>query len=161
MNKFGGIWTQEKIDIFMKYVPAYLTIMNAQMRDKQYAKDWKLIYFDGFAGSGTIQTENLEENLFTESDLNKNLIEGVASKLLSIEKPRYFDKYVFVDLKSKNAFELEKTIKANFPTKNTTIQNKDFNTAIIELIDFFKTKQTIQVLDAHRSIRHVCQLVFN
>jgi hypothetical protein len=58
MNKFGGVWTQEKIEIFMKYVPAYLTIMNAQMRDKLYAKNWKLIYFDGFAGSGTIQTED-------------------------------------------------------------------------------------------------------
>ena len=48
-SSWGGQWTEDKLDAFEKYVNAYLTIMNA-FRDKH---NWKLIYFDGFAGSGS------------------------------------------------------------------------------------------------------------
>ena len=50
MNQFGGSWTKVKIEILVEYAKAYLSIMNI------YAKryDWKLLYFDGFAGSGEI-----------------------------------------------------------------------------------------------------------
>ncbi len=52
MNQFGGDWTKIKIEILVEYAKAYLTIMNT------YAKrfNWKLLHFDGFAGSGQIQT---------------------------------------------------------------------------------------------------------
>jgi len=48
MNKFGGNWTENKIEILVEYAKAYLVIMN------KYADKfrWKLMYFDGFAGSG-------------------------------------------------------------------------------------------------------------
>ena len=46
-KKWGGKWTEEKLDAFEKYVRAYLTIMN-NYRD---VYGWKLLYFDGFAGS--------------------------------------------------------------------------------------------------------------
>lgn len=49
MRRWGGRWTEEKLDAFEKYVRAYLTIMNKQ-RDKYH---WKLMYFDAFAGSGS------------------------------------------------------------------------------------------------------------
>ena len=52
-KSWGGKWTEEKLDAFEKYVKAYLTIMNAY-RD---ANGWKLLYFDGFAGSGTRNQE--------------------------------------------------------------------------------------------------------
>ncbi|MBR6170942.1 MAG: hypothetical protein IKQ51_09640 [Bacteroidaceae bacterium] len=48
-SSWGGLWTEEKLDAFEKYVNAYLTIMNSYK--EKY--DWKLIYFDGFAGSGS------------------------------------------------------------------------------------------------------------
>lgn len=48
-SSWGGTWTEEKLDALEKYVNAYLTIMNVQ-RSKF---GWKLIYFDGFAGSGS------------------------------------------------------------------------------------------------------------
>ena len=63
---WGGMWTEEKLDAFTKYVNAYLTIMN-KYRD-QYG--WRLIYFDGFAGSGIRQnntsTSELLSDLFKE-----------------------------------------------------------------------------------------------
>ena len=44
MNGFGGKWTHDKIEVFMKYLDAYMQIM----KKHPY---WKLLYFDGFAGS--------------------------------------------------------------------------------------------------------------
>ena len=55
-SSWGGLWTEEKLEAFEKYVNAYLTIMNVSR--KKYG--WKLIYFDGFAGSGS-RTEKTKE----------------------------------------------------------------------------------------------------
>jgi len=45
MNNFGGDWTKIKIEILVEYAKAYLVIM----KDRKF---FKLMYFDGFAGSG-------------------------------------------------------------------------------------------------------------
>ena len=57
MNNFGGNWTENKIEILVEYAKAYLNIMNT------YATkyNWKLLYFDGFAGSGFIKKGNEED----------------------------------------------------------------------------------------------------
>lgn len=47
MNQFGGNWTKIKIEILVEYARAYLNVMNVHA--KRYS--WKLLYFDGFAGS--------------------------------------------------------------------------------------------------------------
>lgn len=60
-SSWGGTWTEEKLDALEKYVNAYLTIMNVQRRKF----GWKLIYFDGFAGSGSRN----EDGSHTISDL--------------------------------------------------------------------------------------------
>ena len=57
-SSWGGTWTEQKLDTFESYVRAYLTIMN-NYRDKC---KWKLIYFDGFAGSGTRSAEEKQED---------------------------------------------------------------------------------------------------
>ena len=44
MNKFGGNWTKQKMQIVVDYAKAYLTIMNKYPH-------FKTLYFDGFAGS--------------------------------------------------------------------------------------------------------------
>ena len=89
MNKFGGDWTENKIEILVEYAKAYLTIM--KVFTVKY--DWKLLYFDGFAGSGFIKKGN-EENL--------KMIVGAASRILEIENPRAFDLYYFVEKEPEN-----------------------------------------------------------
>ncbi len=80
MNQFGGSWTDEKMEIIVKYAGAYLTIMNKQ--------SWvRTIYFDGFAGSGFIEHE--------ESELTKK---GTALRILDLSYPNcralvYIDPY--------------------------------------------------------------------
>jgi len=64
MNQLGGDWTSQKINIITSYAKAYLTLM----KDRSY---FKLIYFDGFAGSGEITDEN--EKKYTRSSF-KNII---------------------------------------------------------------------------------------
>ena len=99
MALWGGSWTEQKLDAFAKYVAAYLTIMN-NYRDKY---NWKLIYFDGFAGSGSRgESEPYDETdkgLFdiSEIDIDKSESEvyvGAAERVLQISI-RGFDYYYF------------------------------------------------------------------
>ena len=97
--QWGGSWTEEKLDAFTKYVNAYLTIMNKN-RDRY---GWKLIYFDGFAGSGSRQnTDNTSEllmDLFGDDIIRQeelNVYQGAAERVLSISQ-RGFDYNYFID----------------------------------------------------------------
>ncbi len=117
MNKFGGDWTNHKIDIITCYAKAYLTVM----KDRPY---FKLIYFDGFAGSGEITAEH------------KDKIEGAALRILSIDKPRTFDLYYFVELDKKFAANLDSTIKDKFPNKQTYVVVEDCNVKLAALSNY-------------------------
>lgn len=108
---WGGTWTEQKLDAFAKYVSAYLTIMN-QYRDKF---GWKLIYFDGFAGSGSRGQDNKEnhtaDSLFDISELEiaeneLNVYTGAAERVVQLPL-RGFDFYYFneKDEESKQALE--------------------------------------------------------
>lgn len=89
---WGGDWTEEKLVAFSKYVTAYLTIMN-KYRDKY---NWRLIYFDGFAGSGSSEhapdTVSEYDNLLLQelerADLynpaQAELYKGAAERVLDI-----------------------------------------------------------------------------
>jgi three-Cys-motif partner protein len=92
-DNWGGSWTEKKIDIFVKYFKVYLEIMKKQ--------NFKLVYFDGFAGSGTIET----------SDVYDNQIESVATRILSIDEPKSFDIYYLVELNSAKAERRREIVK--------------------------------------------------
>lgn len=140
MNEFGGNWTKEKIELFMKYVPAYLKIMKSTIEKNGYAKDWKLMFFDGFAGSGEIILDTDEE-----------IIESVATQVLSITEPRSFDFYRFVELRKKNAQQLQTMIDDKFPNKSNQIKiyQEDFNEVVKKMAGFLndsKYKKKIKTL---------------
>lgn len=97
-TSWGGPWTEQKLDTFEKYVRAYLAIMNNN-RDKY---DWKLLYFDGFAGSGSRTSEdtsneiqeatNLFESEVTMEELR--VYQGAAERVVGLEKDtKGFDAY--------------------------------------------------------------------
>ena len=103
-RSWGGSWTEQKLDTFESYVRAYLTIMNAY-RDKFH---WKLIYFDGFAGSGTRTAEERKEDekkaleLFGDENIETrelSVYQGAAERVVRLEEQmRGFDFYYFIDL---------------------------------------------------------------
>ncbi len=120
MKEFGGEWTQTKMDIVLKYTKAYLQIMKN--------RPWKLMYFDGFAGSGDIGNPAF-------------LGEGVATQILKINDPVPFDMYYFVELNSHNADALEEKIKNEFSEKEKVyIVREDCNKKLYDLARFLKGK---------------------
>jgi len=108
---WGGRWTEEKLCAFEKYVHAYLTIMNNN-RDKF---GWKLLYFDGFAGSGSRGGEGsqekspLMEDLFDAHYISQEELDtykGSAERVLNIDL-RGFDYYYFIDKDKKATARLD------------------------------------------------------
>ena len=125
MNQFGGNWTKKKIEILVEYAKAYLTIM----RKYPY---WKLLYFDGFAGSGLI-LKNRKANI--------DVTIGAAIRIIEIDSPRAFDNYYFVEKNNRRAKSLERLIKSNFPVKNIIIKSEDCNFKLKEMSKFLSTKK--------------------
>lgn len=123
MNEFGGNWTENKIEILVEYAKAYLNIMNTHA--SKY--DWKLLYFDGFAGSGFIKKGNKED---------QRLIVGGAKRILEIEDPRPFDLFYFVEKETDNIELLKTNTKDEFPSKKIHIVNTDCNEKIESMSKF-------------------------
>lgn len=127
LNKFGGEWTETKIEVFVKYLQAYLVIMSKQVFPDQKPM-FKLVYFDGFAGCGEIEA-NSEHS---------SLIEGVASRVLKLDQPRSFDMYYMVELDPEKAKKLKKSLKHQFPEKsrNIHVAQEDCNIKLLSLSNF-------------------------
>jgi three-Cys-motif partner protein len=130
-SPWGGRWTEEKLDAFEKYVNAYLTIMNSY-REKC---NWKLIYFDGFAGSGSRNETKKEKNsdllqeLFKDLSLDEEELEtykGAAERVLSISQ-RGFDYYYFVDKDKESSLKLHELLAPFENDKTLVYRNSDAN----------------------------------
>lgn len=94
LQKFGGNWTEEKLNIFTSYLDAYLIALQNQK--------FKKIYIDAFAGTGEIET----------SDGDQYLIGSAKRALLSDKK---FDQYYFIEADPQKSAELQEMINTEFP----------------------------------------------
>lgn len=121
MNNFGGNWTYQKIQIIELYAKAYLQIM----KEHPY---WKLMYFDGFAGTGEIKIEG---------KIDSKIIEGAAKKVVAISDPRMFDMYYFVELDQKKAKQLKESL-AQIKKSGVFIVSDDCNKKLLSLSQFLK-----------------------
>lgn len=149
-SSWGGQWTEEKLDAFEKYVNAYLTIMNSY-REK---KHWKLIYFDGFAGSGSRNDTKEETNLgllqdmFEDFDLDENELnpyKGAAERVLSIEQPG-FDFYFFIDKDPESSEMLKQKLSRYEKTKRIEYRNSDANKQIEMLAEAMHKDKSLAAL---------------
>ena len=84
-QKFGGNWTEEKLNIFTSYLDSYLIALQNQKVKK--------IYIDTFSGTGEIETSDGEQYLV-----------GSAKRALAANKK--FDHYFFIEGDEKKAVEL-------------------------------------------------------
>lgn len=141
-NGWGGPWTEQKLDCFESYVRAYLTIMN-QYRDKF---NWKLIYFDGFAGCGDREQRTKGEtkmvDIFGKENVSQqdlNVYQGAAERVVRLENTmRGFDFYYFIDKYEDNLTKLEMKL-AQYKTKGLkSFRNDDANTQTLMLAQFMK-----------------------
>lgn len=122
MNKFGGDWTKKKIEILVEYAKAYLEIM----KSRSY---YKLLYFDGFAGSGFI---------IKNRKIDIDVTVGAARRIVEIAHPISFDVYYFVEKDLKNFKLLEKNTKLAFPTKEIYATCDDCNKKLIDLGNYLR-----------------------
>ena len=115
LQKFGGDWTEEKLNIFTSYLDSYLVALQNQK--------FKKIYIDAFAGTGEIETRDGEQCLV-----------GSAKRALLSE--RKFDFYYFIEWDPEKAAELQYTIDTEFPRlkSRTKVLNGDANEKIAEII---------------------------
>jgi len=109
MKSFGESWTEQKLNAFIKYVEAYLAILNVYKQKFS----WQTVYFDGFAGYGKRKNYNQDENLSldifgSEDEEELFVYEGSVKRVLSLEEPFIFDWYYFIDTNSEYIANLEK-----------------------------------------------------
>ena len=110
-HKFGGIWTEVKLDVLENYLTAYSTAL----KDK-----FNLLYVDAFAGSGKFITKN-----------NPEKQDGSALRAL---KNAEFDRYAFIEQDTKRLSELQALCEENFPNRNMSFHPGDANEILPEIL---------------------------
>lgn len=82
-QKFGGNWTEEKLNIFTSYLDAYLIALQNQK--------FKKVYIDAFAGTVEIETSDGDRNspmflfcfaISNESEAAQKLALRIANHIL-------------------------------------------------------------------------------
>lgn len=138
-SAWGGSWTEEKLDALEKYVYAYFTIMNVHKNKF----GWKLIYLDGFAGSGSRNKDgsqtvsDLMLDLFNDEYIKEeelNTYKGAAERVLGI-KQNGFDWYYFIDKNKTSSQHLEERLTPFKKEKNLEFRTSDANEQVSLLAD--------------------------
>ncbi|MEJ7672708.1 MAG: three-Cys-motif partner protein TcmP [Chitinophagaceae bacterium] len=132
MNQFGGDWTKIKIEILVEYAKAYLTIMNT------YAKrfNWKLLYFDGFAGSGEI-IKVIDDKMTLYYDVD--YIIGAAVRIIQTSKIQYHLMNIILLKKMKKIIRsLLKKLRKLFRKKNFYCHKKIVIKNFIDLSNYLR-----------------------
>ena len=133
MNRFGGNWTKTKIEMLVEYAHAYLTIMNKYPH-------FRLLYFDGFAGTGFI-----EHGKKPRIDMTI----GAARRIVELDQPKSFDGYYFVEKNHKKAQELRANLNQAAPQKKEVIYivEEDCNLKIKDLADYMNRTKSERKYD--------------
>lgn len=125
MNNFGGDWTKIKIEILVEYAKAYLVIMKSR-------GIYKLLYFDGFAGSGVI---------VKDKKIDVDVTVGAARRIIEITDPISFHVCYFVEKDKKNFELLEKNTKLSFPGREIHATRDDCNKKLIDLSRYLRNPE--------------------
>jgi three-Cys-motif partner protein len=126
-DRFGGSWTQLKLEALGKYLRAYTTIFKKNPRARYYS----IIYVDAFAGTGSLQRPELDEfaSLFPDMlESEEEFRKGSVTRALEIEPA--FDRYVFIEKSAKKCDEL-RAIASAYPSRSIKVINEDANSAIL------------------------------
>lgn len=134
-DKWGGNWTEMKLEAFIKYVNAYLSIM--RVCKEKY--NWKIIYFDGFAGSGEGNKQDAEEGVSNIKNLlpydnipeEANVYKGAAERILSIGVDG-FDHIYFIEKDEESILKLRSKLK-EYDTNNVQYRQGDANEELLKL----------------------------
>ena len=139
VRKFGGTWSESKLDCVEDYARAYLQVMRNQR--------WTLDYVDAFAGRGKQALKSGAMNSVSEaffgdqserSDTEEFLV-GSAIRALSASagSARPFDHFLFIDADEHSCAELRSVVHSDFPglEHTVTVTCDDANSALEDYVD--------------------------
>ena len=112
-HKFGGDWTEVKLDCLRKYLAAYRQIFVKNPK-AQFFKTW---YVDAFAGTGSRAQPSAvpETPLFQDAYADGEpaaFRDGSARIALGLTAP--FDNYLFIEHRKKRVEQLQATVAQDF-----------------------------------------------
>lgn len=125
-HRFGGNWTEEKLERIKKYLEAYTVIFDRN----EAAQYFTTHYVDAFAGTGSRESNSdqpkiIEGSLFANAstiqsidDDSESLKQGSARVALQINPE--FDNYLFIEKRKSFSKSLE-DLKNDFPNKRNKI----------------------------------------
>lgn len=93
MQKFGGPWTKEKLNIFTAYLNSYLTAL----KYKKFGK----IYIDAFAGTGEIDVNDGGQRL-------------IGSAKIALAAEQKFNEYYFIEKDPNKVKKLQEMVNKDF-----------------------------------------------
>jgi three-Cys-motif partner protein len=130
VHRFGGDWTEQKLQVLGKYLAAYVTALKNQ--------PFHTVYMDAFAGTGYRTEREADEPgaslLFPDlaQDAPRKLLEGSAVLALQVEPP--FSTYVFIEKSRKRVEDLE-DLRTKHPDRQIDIRQGDANTVLRDICD--------------------------
>lgn len=127
MHKFGGAWTELKLDVIEGYLDFYTAVLASKPTPQNPFKLW---YIDAFAGSGSRTVEFAGERIFEAADAQEVTLDGSARRALQIARP--FHKYVFIEGNASRFSELER-LKEEFPARSIECMPGDSNDVLNKL----------------------------
>jgi three-Cys-motif partner protein len=125
-HRYGGPWTEIKLDVLESYLTFYATALKNQ--------PFELWYVDAFAGSGDRVVERLAGGLFegVASHHADVVLDGSAKKALNIQPP--FQRLVFIEDKARRFRALLK-LKASHPDRRIECFRADANALVRAICD--------------------------
>lgn len=133
-QRFGGEWTDKKLEIISKYLQSYTTALKNT--------PFRTAYIDAFAGTGyrTAKMHDSTELLFPNlaAKPTQRLLDGSARIALKTDPP--FNCYIFIESNAEKCIELEK-LKSEFPRLAGRVEIKQGD-ANIQIQDLCAKRQT-------------------
>ncbi|MCX7998186.1 MAG: three-Cys-motif partner protein TcmP [Leptospiraceae bacterium] len=141
-ENWGGTWTEEKLVTFQKYVAAYLKVVHGA-RKKYEGWPRKIIYFDGFAGSGSRVLASEENDFFFQRQ--NEVYRSSAERVLTLEGK--FDEYIFVDVDEAAIEKLKSSLdEKGIDTSHCTFVVEDINIYIKKFISEMDSQKLALIL---------------
>jgi three-Cys-motif partner protein len=127
-HRFGGNWTEEKLQRLGRYLERYRQIFSTNVK-AQYFTTW---YVDGFAGTGSRTQDAFEgsRSQLAEGSETTSYFEGSARIALSLASP--FDRYLFIEKSRPRIDELKEMIAEDYAhlADRCEFRQEDANSAL-------------------------------
>jgi three-Cys-motif partner protein len=117
-HRFGGPWTDEKLEALRGYLDGYAQALKNQ--------PFKRFYIDAFAGTGDRSAKQQAATLLDMPDLDE-MTKGSARIALEVEPP--FARYIYIEKRQRRSSALEH-LRSEFPARSIEILNEDANAAV-------------------------------